>query len=161
MAQISQPTAFRINTPRVVHETIDGETIIVDFDSGAYFSTDGAGAVIWEQVAANSPVNDIVHLLTQRYAGDRGVIENGVQRFLAELQRESLIVPLEETPASSHQLAPAPADINAGERPAFQEPSLHKFTDMQDLLLLDPIHDVDEGGWPIRKDPASRTNANE
>ena len=27
-----------------------------------------------------------------------------------------------------------------------------RFTDMQDLLLLDPIHDVDETGWPVRAD---------
>jgi hypothetical protein len=25
---------------------------------------------------------------------------------------------------------------------------LHKYTDMEELLLLDPIHDVDETGWP-------------
>jgi hypothetical protein len=28
---------------------------------------------------------------------------------------------------------------------------LQKFTDMQELLLLDPIHEVDERGWPHRK----------
>jgi hypothetical protein len=27
-------------------------------------------------------------------------------------------------------------------------PVLNKYTDMQDLLLLDPIHEVDERGWP-------------
>jgi len=31
---------------------------------------------------------------------------------------------------------------------AFEKPKLQKFTDMQDLLLLDPIHEVDEAGWP-------------
>jgi hypothetical protein len=25
---------------------------------------------------------------------------------------------------------------------------LQKYTDMADLLLLDPIHEVDEQGWP-------------
>lgn len=30
----------------------------------------------------------------------------------------------------------------------FEEPIFHKYTDMEDLLLLDPIHDVDETGWP-------------
>jgi hypothetical protein len=30
-------------------------------------------------------------------------------------------------------------------------PLLRKYTDMRDLLLLDPIHDVDEQGWPVRK----------
>jgi hypothetical protein len=27
-------------------------------------------------------------------------------------------------------------------------PVLEKYTDMQELLLLDPIHDVEEAGWP-------------
>jgi hypothetical protein len=27
---------------------------------------------------------------------------------------------------------------------------LHKFTDMQDLLLVDPVHDVGDAGWPHR-----------
>jgi hypothetical protein len=26
-----------------------------------------------------------------------------------------------------------------------------KYTDMQSLLLLDPVHDVDSQGWPILK----------
>ena len=30
----------------------------------------------------------------------------------------------------------------------FVAPQLHKYTDMQELLLLDPIHDVDQEGWP-------------
>jgi hypothetical protein len=31
---------------------------------------------------------------------------------------------------------------------AFQPPTLRKYTDMQDLLLIDPIHEVDDLGWP-------------
>jgi hypothetical protein len=149
-----QFAAYRINTPRVVHQTIDGETIIIDFNNGAYFSADGVGAVIWEQVAQNASVNDIVHALTQCYAGDHANIEREVERFLIELQRESLIVPLDGAP-SAPRVAPAIADQNLTARPAFQAPSLLKYTDMQDLLLLDPIHEVDEQGWPIRKDAAS------
>ena len=37
------------------------------------------------------------------------------------------------------------------ERLSFEAPILHKYTDMQDLLLLDPIHEVDEAGWPSVK----------
>jgi len=25
---------------------------------------------------------------------------------------------------------------------------VEKYTDMQDLVLLDPVHEVDERGWP-------------
>lgn len=154
MERMLQLAAFRINTPRIVHQTIDGETIIIDFDSGAYFSADGIGAVIWEQIAQNASVNDIVHALAQRHTGDRADIKQGVEQFLIELQRESLIAPLDGVP-SAPGAAPAMPDPNLAPRPAFQAPSLHKYTDMQDLLLLDPIHEVDEQGWPIRKDATS------
>jgi len=154
LEQILQHTTFRINTPRVVHQTIDGETIIIDFENGAYFSADGVGAVIWEQVANKASVNDMVHALTQRYAGDSAEIKQGVEQFLFELQREVLIVPLDDTPSTPpvDSMTPGP---NLTECPMFQAPSLHKYTDMQDLLLLDPIHEVDEQGWPIRKDAPS------
>ena len=33
----------------------------------------------------------------------------------------------------------------------FTTPTLEIFSDMQDILLLDPVHDVDERGWPINK----------
>ena len=36
-------------------------------------------------------------------------------------------------------------------KPDFQEPALQKYTDMEDLLLLDPIHEVDDTGWPNPK----------
>jgi hypothetical protein len=44
-------------------------------------------------------------------------------------------------------LTPEGRAVNA----PFTPPALTKFTDMQDLLLLDPIHDVGSGGWPAKK----------
>ena len=35
--------------------------------------------------------------------------------------------------------------VLAGE---YQAPSLEKYSDLQDLLLIDPIHEADESGWP-------------
>ena len=35
---------LRINTPTVVHEAIDGETIILNIDSGFYYSLVETGA---------------------------------------------------------------------------------------------------------------------
>jgi hypothetical protein len=32
----------------------------------------------------------------------------------------------------------------------FVEPALNKYTDMQELLLLDPVHEVSEAGWPSK-----------
>ena len=46
----------------------------------------------------------------------------------------------------------APADAPAAKEP-FRAPQIRAYTDMQDLLMIDPIHDVDETGWPVRRDP--------
>jgi hypothetical protein len=49
-----------------------------------------------------------------------------------------------------------------GEVP-FEPPILERFDDMQELLLLDPVHEVsDEEGWPARSEatpPSSETRA--
>ena len=36
----------------------------------------------------------------------------------------------------------------AGSEGQYGLPTLERFTDMEDLLLLDPVHDVEEMGWP-------------
>ena len=142
--------AYKINTPRVAHQTIDGETIIIDFDNGAYYSTDKAGAEIWELVAKGLPELAICNTLAQRY-GAHAELADEVTDFLAELQRESLISPLaaEGTPPSAVVAANAPPP--AAGAPIFEKPKLGKYTDMQDLLLADPIHEVDEQGWPVKQ----------
>ena len=138
MENMSQVAAFRINAPRVTHQTIDGETIIIDFENGAYFSIDGVGSVIWEAVAQNTSANAVIDLITKHYAGDNVEIKQAVEKFMIELQHESPDASTLPIPTSATQ-------------PEFQTPMLTKYTDMQDLLLLDPIHDVDEQGWPLKK----------
>ena len=34
------------------------------------------------------------------------------------------------------------------ERLAFTPPKLERYTDMQEIILLDPVHKVDSQGWP-------------
>ena len=43
---MSTNTHFKINTPKIVHETIDGETVILNLDNGNYYSLAGIGADI-------------------------------------------------------------------------------------------------------------------
>ena len=90
---------------------------------------------------------EVVTGVRAHYAGDAEHIRAGVDALLAELLAESLLAPAECISAG----APG-VDSNersAGELPPFMPPLLEKFTDMADLLLLDPIHEVDaETGWP-------------
>jgi len=137
---------FKVNTPTVTHETIDGEAVIINLDSGNYYSLVDAGSLIWALVDRGASASEVHELLQQSYQGDATDIDRGVQELLAQLQQENLIVPVDE--AAAADLAGVLPSTNGHEKPSFNAPSLNKFSDMQELLLLDPIHDVDEAGWP-------------
>ena len=82
-----------------------------------------------------------------------------VQQFVAELLRENLVVGEEAKGAESPWNQPMPAQAGyQTQRPGFVPPSLHKYVDMQELLLLDPIHEVDETGWPSIKPDTPATD---
>ena len=143
---------FRINIPKVIHETIDGETVIVNLDSGNYFSLDRVGVDIWTLIGANTPLHQIVDDIASRYIGKQKEIEHAVHQFVDALQQDDLIVS-DESQRSGSEGNPGTQDGTEQfkERCNFEAPVLYKYTDMQDLLLLDPIHDVDETGWPSAK----------
>ena len=138
---------FRVNTPTVTHEIIDGEAVIINLDSGNYYSLVDVGAFIWGYFEMGSSANEIRNLVLQAFDGDASFVDQSVRELLTQLQLEDLIVPIDEAGDAFGLGQPAPAD-NHDEKPLFKPPVLHKYSDMQELLLLDPIHDVDDAGWP-------------
>ena len=128
---------YRINTPNVVHEVIEGEAVIVNLATGLYYSVDRSGVDIWALLEQERAVADIITTLAERYTGQREIIEATVQKFLALLEAENLIVPQAgPAPAAPPALSPA----TGAYVPRFEPPALQKYSDMEDLLLLDPLH---------------------
>lgn len=136
-----------MNTPTVTHETIDGEAVIINLDSGNYYSLVDVGSFIWGLVEKGASVSELQDLVLQTYEGNAGDVDRGVQELLTQLQQENLIVSVDGAgdPVALTTLQPS---SNGDEKPLFNPPMLHKYSDMQELLLLDPIHDVDDAGWP-------------
>lgn len=140
-------TSFRVNAPHVIHETIDGEAVVVNLQSGSYYSIDKVGAAVWAHMENGLGVERIVAAIAGEYDGDPSAIAAGVRELFTRLQDEGLVVPAEPS-----TVAAAPAVGNGQAKTPFEPPVLHKYTDMEDLLLLDPIHDVGEKGWPNAPD---------
>lgn len=149
-------TRYRVNVPKVTSEIIDGEAIMINLESGSYYNLNPTGTDIWDGVEKGLTFSGIVALLARRYDGERSALEPSVTALVEQLKEEDLIreEPVEDAddaqPSLLQQAAPdAP-------RQKFVEPVLQKYTDMQDLILLDPIHEVDEQGWPRAKsEPAA------
>jgi len=143
-------SSYRINTPKISHETIDGETVIINLDNGNYYSLIGVGGDIWRFIESGATVGGIIEVINHQY--ECAHIENDINRFIAELQEEGLVVHDKEKRSEGIGGVNTHIEIETGKkRPIFEVPVLNKYTDMQDLLLLDPIHEVDETGWPTPK----------
>lgn len=41
--------SYRLNTPDVIHETVDGEALIIHTPSGVYFSLQGSAEHVWSR----------------------------------------------------------------------------------------------------------------
>ncbi|MEI9989066.1 MAG: PqqD family protein [Rhizomicrobium sp.] len=131
----------------VVHEQFGDETVIVNLDTGCYYSVQGVGDTIWAWVVANGSRDGIVQRVLSEYSGDPVRLAQQTQAFLDRLVEEALVDPiaaeLGDAVNENHEMA--------GEKKVFVAPSIEKYTDMEELLQLDPVHEVDLYGWPEAK----------
>ena len=117
----------------------DTEVVIVNLETGIYYSLRGSGIDIWRGIEGGLTSEQIVGAFASA-GGDASAREH-----IAELEREQLIVP-----AATEQESSTGAALSVST--PFVSPILEKFTDMREMLLIDPIHELDEGGWPKKTD---------
>jgi len=147
---INMQTRYKINTPDVIYENVDNEVLIIEFNTGNYYSLNNSGADIWELLAAGTTEARIIQIIGKKYNSGNEEVQPAVDNLINELVEEKLIVPIKtegNDAVNSVEMDISPPSIDL----AFESPTLQKFSDMQELLLLDPIHEVDETGWPAPK----------
>jgi hypothetical protein len=71
-----------------------------------------------------------------------------VAAFVDELTREQLVVSAGEGSIARSPGEPGGTGTAQVDPGPWSTPTLTRFTDMQDLLVLDPVHEVDDRGWP-------------
>jgi len=138
---------LNIGGPHVIHEDFGDEVVVVHLETGRYYSFNQTGSEIWNRVSHGILVKDLIDWMMNNFAGDAGRLEAEVKTFLEQLQEETLVAPF-PAPVQPAASGKSFEEKTASEKAEFQTPQMEKFTDMQDLLLLDPIHEVDEAGWP-------------
>lgn len=143
------PTFYRQNLPGVTCDFADGEVVVLNLESGAYYGIDGVGAGLWMWAIAGNSVGAIVAKAAEACDGDATVIRSAIETFFTELSEEQLLVPSEE-PSVSTDIGDTPLPSMAA---AWAAPALNKYTDMNELLLIDPVHEVDDRGWPNLDNP--------
>ena len=146
---------YCIQTPEVVSEIIDGEAVMLHRSYGDYFSTDGVGGLIWQWIGEGRSRIQILNMLNARFSASLAEIATAVDSFFADLVFHKLVREIVEGDESATETLIEPQTNPEAE---FVRPTLHVYSDIRNMVLLDPLHDVDENfGWPMPKrtdDPA-------
>ncbi|QPC90585.1 PqqD family protein [Mesorhizobium sp. INR15] len=133
-------TAYLFNADKFAFEVFADEIVVLDITEGTYFALGGWVVEIWPALAARQPVELIADAISQRYGVSGGTIADELSGLVAKLKDEAILRDAEPTDEGM---------VLAGATGDFRPLSFEKHVDMQDLLTLDPIHDVDpQKGWP-------------
>jgi len=142
---------FRINSPSVIYEQFGDELVAIHLGKGTYHGMTGSATDVFMLLSEEATSGELADALAAKYGAAPGEIAGALAPFLEQLQNEQLIVPV-ETRKSRDSLR-----LAGNERGLpFTAPSLEAFKDLEGLLLLDPIHEIGDEGWPPPSQPSPK-----
>jgi len=130
----------------IAHEVFEGELVLVNLETGRYYAMSRESADILTLCIQIATLREIVSSLSANYSGAGDHLATAIEAFLEQLTEEGIVAKTDKRPDSASLPALEQAPIREFEIPTFE---VHN--DMQDLLMLDPIHEVDDAGWPVMK----------
>jgi hypothetical protein len=134
---------YEVNAPDIVSEAFDGEYVVLNLSNGRYYSMIDSANMLWTTLIGGTSPQAII----DRAGVARNVHAAAIEGFLAKVIELQLVRPAADA-------EPVQMDAALAERIANIDrvPLVEVFDDLADLILADPVHDVDEGaGWPVQK----------
>lgn len=122
---------YRVREEAVAAKIFEDEVIIIGLATNNYFSMRATGHQIWQMLDVGWSPDEAAQTLAEVYDIDGEAAANDVLGLIDELVGQDLIEP-DPSRTSSRDLSVSA--VEAGYTP----PVLECFTDMQDLLALDP-----------------------
>jgi hypothetical protein len=119
--------------------------VVLDLSSGKYYSMDAAASALWRAIAAGVSMPALAAAVD---GASGGVNARSIREFAEKLVAYGCLA-RSDTAGSASPIDPAIVDdLKASATP----PTVELFEDLADLIMADPIHDVEEtAGWPVRK----------
>ena len=77
--------------PNVEGTTLDGETVLLDLNSGRYYTINRVGTVIWERCTGNQSLQDIHAALCTRFEASSERIADDLLALVTHLGHEGLL----------------------------------------------------------------------
>ena len=130
---------FEINAPTIIGEAVDGEVMVMNLRDGIYYSVTGDAAAIWPALAGGVALDEIAATVAGTTGAPLARVAADLDGFVARLGEEGIL--RAATEASPNR----PEIVSPGNYQGFE---VERFDDMRAILILDPVHEVGEFGWP-------------
>ena len=140
---------YSFNDKEMFYDVADGLGIVINITTGIYYALNNAGTAVFEQLKAGADPKAVAREISkiQLCPAD---MEQRVLTFADGLVQKGILVD-----DGTRGTEPAPFDPKA-----FSENfnlAADEFHEVQDLIMADPIHDVDPNyGWPAMKDDETK-----
>lgn len=85
-------TSYPLRKKEVAYQTIGDELVILNLDSGIYYSANEIGARIWELCDGSKTIQEIVSLLSKEYEVSLQEARHDTLEFTGDLVNEGLII---------------------------------------------------------------------
>jgi hypothetical protein len=118
--------------------------VVINLDSGCYYSLNKTAVHLWNHLEQGSSLNQAAHQMALLHGNEEALVLADFTIFVDRLMEEGLIRPGKGGHTDGLLL-------KEGHGESYLKPSFEKYSDMQEMLLLDPIHEVSEAGWPNKE----------
>ncbi|WP_141500880.1 hypothetical protein [Paenibacillus luteus] len=136
---------YKLNDEKMFYDIADGQAIIINFVTGMYYGASALGSMVLDALMQGKDPKQIVDKIKNN-EGCVVDIDQRVERFIAALTEKEIFIS-DHQPYSQESLG----DFVIVDRDYSLE--LNEFAEVQDLLLADPVHDVEaDMGWPKLKE---------
>ena len=137
---------FIPNISDIVFEEFEDEIVVINLTNGFYYSINNPGMFIWGLMVRKFSPIQILEAMRSAYPDMKPEFEKLFFSFFTGLISEGIIV--KEDGEGNPVPEKLVSEIKKNNGPVLKTPVLEKYTDQQELLLLDPIHEVSDLGWP-------------
>lgn len=136
---------YKLNEEKMFYDYADGQAVVINYQTGMYYGMSLLGSAILDRIIAGKDIEEIIAAVKDLPQCPPDITER-VHNFVKELIETEVIVNGPSVPGGAEPLAKEVAEDGF-------DLKLDQFAEMADLLLADPVHDVDmQAGWPKLKD---------
>ena len=127
-------SGYQVAGEDIVFEEFDDDLVILNLATGQYFGLNETARHTWEALMSG---------MAPRLLGEHAPLNDTLDAFVQRLLEFGLVV------SDENATKPVDEKISAALAGCSAAPQIEVYDDLSDLILADPIHDVEaEVGWP-------------